>query len=76
MITLLSSFSSQQIAVERASGDNIIARSISAQQVSMTRTTGEGVMIVSSSASKAGYGINGVSIPIPDMTTNIVRLKK
>ena len=75
MITLISSFSSQRIAVEHATGDNALLRSVSAQQVSMDRTSGEGVLITSSSASKAGYGINGVSIPIPDMTTNIVRLK-
>ena len=75
MITLISSFSSQRIAVEHATGDNALLRSVSAQQVSMDRTSGEGVLITSSSASKAGYGINGVSMPIPDMTTNIVRLK-
>lgn len=75
MITLISSFSSQRIAVEHATGDNALLRSVSAQQVSMERTTGEGVLIVSSSASKAGYDIGGVAITVPDMTTNIVRLK-
>ena len=75
MITLISSFSSQRIAVEHATGDNALLRSVSAQQVSMDRTSGEGVLITSSSASKSGFDIVGVTIAVPDMTTNIVRLK-
>lgn len=75
MITLLSSFSSQSISVERATGDNTLAKSFSAQAVNVEHATGDNKLVKSLSTSKAGYDINGTEFVVPDFVTHITRVK-
>ena len=75
MITLLSSFSSQAVSVERATGDSVLVKSFSAQSVDVEHATGDNKIIRSLSTSKAGYDINGTEIVVPNYKTYITRVK-
>jgi len=75
MSTLLSSFSAQQISVEHATGDSVVAKSFSAQSISVEKATGDSAIIKSLSSSRAGYDINGTKIVVPNMESHIVRVK-
>ena len=72
---VLHALSAQQVSVDKADGDNILAEAFSAKRISVERATGDDTLFHSCSASKAGYDISGVPIAVPDIKTNIVRVK-
>lgn len=59
MITLLTNFSAQTVAVEHALGNNIITSSISAKIVEVEHALGNNDVTRSMSLQKAGYGAMG-----------------
>lgn len=59
MITLLTNFSVQTVAVERALGDKIITSSMSAKLVEVEHALGNNEITRSMSLQKAGYGAMG-----------------
>lgn len=59
MITLLTNFSAQTVAVERALGDKIITSSMSAKIVEVEHALGNNEITRSMSLQKAGYSAMG-----------------